>query len=147
VPVSATKGIQLDALVEEVVALLPEGQARFEADEYTTAPVRFLAQELIREQVFLATEQEIPYGSAVLVEQYSEDADRGLVVIHATVLVDRPGHKAIVIGKAGAQLKAIGQAARLGIEALVGRRVYLELFVRAEPGWFRRRDRLAELEL
>jgi GTP-binding protein Era len=147
VPVSASKGIQLDALLGELVALLPEGEARFAADEYTTAPARFLAQELIREQVFLATEQEIPYGSAVVVEQYTEDADRDLVVIHATVLVERPGHKAIVIGKGGAQLKAIGQAARLGIEELVGRRVYLELFVRAEPGWFRRRDRLAELEL
>jgi GTP-binding protein Era len=147
VPVSATKGIQLEALLGELVALLPHGEARFEADEYTTASVRFLAQELIREQVFLATEQEIPYGSAVVVEQYEEDAERNLVVIHATLLVERPGHKAMVIGKGGERLKAIGQAARLGIEALVGRRVYLELFVRAEPGWFRRRDRLAELEL
>jgi GTP-binding protein Era len=146
VPVSAARGTQLDELLAEVVALLPEGQARFEADEYTTAPVRFLAQELIREQVFLATEQEIPYGSAVVVERYAEEAARDLVVIHATVLVERPGHKAIVIGKGGERLKAIGQAARLGIEELVGRRVYLELFVRTEPDWFRRRDRLAELE-
>jgi len=146
VPVSATRGTQLDALLGELVALLPAGEARFAADEYTTAPVRFLAQELIREQIFLATEQEIPYGSAVLVERYDEDAGRDLVVIHATVLVERPGHKAIVIGKGGARLKAIGQAARLGIEELVGRRVYLELFVRAEPGWVRRAERFAELE-
>lgn len=147
VPISAARGTQLDALLAEVVALLPAGEARFDAEEYTTAPVRFLAQELIREQVFLATEQEIPYGSAVLVERYEEDDKRDLVVIHATVLVERPGHKAILIGKGGERLKAIGQAARLGIEELVGRRVYLELFVRAEPGWVRRAGRLAELEL
>ena len=147
VPVSAVRGTQLDALLGEVVALLPAGEARFAADEYTTATLRFLAQELIREQVFLATEQEIPYGSAVLVEQYEEDDGRNLVVIHATVLVERPGHKAIVIGKGGERLGAIGQAARRGIEELVGRRVYLELFVRVEPGWVRRAGRLAELEL
>ena len=82
----------------------------------------------------------------LVVERYDEDPARNLVVIHATVLVERPNHKAIVIGKGGERLKAIGQAARLGIEELVGRRVYLELFVRTEPDWFRRRDRLAELE-
>jgi GTP-binding protein Era len=147
VPISAARGTQLDALLQEVVALLPAGEARFPADDYTTATVRFLAQELIREQVFLATEQEIPYGSAVVVERYDEDDDRNLVVIHATVLVERPGHKAILIGRGGERLKAIGQAARLGIEELVGRRVYLELFVRVEPGWVRRAERLAELEL
>jgi GTP-binding protein Era len=147
VPVSATRGTQIEALTDEIVTLLPEGERRFEADEYTTASLRFLAQELIREQVFLATEQEIPYGSAVVVEQYTEDTARDLVVIHATLLVERPGHKAIVIGKGGERLKAIGQAARMAIEALAGRHVYLELFVRAEPGWERRRDRLAELEL
>jgi GTP-binding protein Era len=147
VPISAARGTQLDALLQEVVALLPAGEARFAADDYTTATERFLAQELIREQVFLATEQEIPYGSAVVVERYHEDDDRNLLVIHATVLVERPGHKAILIGRGGERLKAIGQAARLGIEELVGRRVYLELFVRVEPGWVRRAERLAELEL
>jgi GTP-binding protein Era len=147
VPISAARGTQLDALLEEVVALLPPGEARFAADDYTTATVRFLAQELVREQVFLATEQEIPYGSAVVVERYVEDDGRNLVVLHATVLVERPGHKAILIGRGGERLKAIGQAARLAIEELVGRRVYLELFVRVEPGWVRRAERLAELEL
>jgi GTP-binding protein Era len=147
VPVSATRVTQTDALLDELVRVLPAGEARFEADEYTTATVRFLAQELIREQVFLATEQEIPYGSAVVVERWDEDESRNLVVLHATVLVERPAHKAIVIGKGGERLKTIGQAARLGIEALVEKRVYLELFVRAEPGWMRRADRVAELDL
>jgi len=147
VPTSAARGTQLDALLQEVVALLPAGEARFAADDYTTATARFLAQELVREQVFLATEEEIPYGSAVVVERYDEDDDRNLVVIHATVLVERPAHKGILIGRGGGRLKAIGQAARLGIEELVGRRAYLELFVRVEPGWVRHAERLAELEL
>ena len=147
VPVSAARATQTDALLDELVRVLPAGEPRFGADEYTTATVRFLAQELIREQVFLATEQEIPYGSAVVVERWDEDESRNLVVLHATVLVERPAHKAMVIGKGAERLKAIGQAARLGIEALVEKRVYLELFVRAEPGWSRRADRVAELEL
>jgi GTPase len=147
VPVSAARATQTAALLDELVRVLPAGEPRFAPDEYTTATVRFLAQELIREQVFLATEQEIPYGSAVVVERWDEDESRDLVVLHATVLVERPAHKAIVIGKGGERLKAIGQAARLGIEALVEKRVYLELFVRAEPGWSRRADRVAELDL
>ena len=147
VPVSALRGVQTDAVLDELVRLLPAGEARFEADEYTTATVRFLAQELIREQVFLATEQEIPYGSAVVIERWEEQDERDLVVVHATLLVERSGHKAIVIGKGGERLKSIGQAARLGIEELVGKRVYLELFVRAEPDWMRRADRVAELDL
>jgi GTP-binding protein Era len=147
VPVSAVKGTQLDRLLGEVATLLPEGPPHYDPDDYTTATRRFLAQELIREQVFLATEQEIPYGSAVVVEQFTEDPARDLVVIHATVLVEREGHKAIVIGKGGERMKAIGQAARQAIEELVGRRVYLELHVRADPAWMRRRDRLAELDL
>ncbi|HWP65236.1 MAG TPA: GTPase Era [Candidatus Limnocylindria bacterium] len=146
VPVSATRGVQLDALLDEIVRLLPAGPPRFEADDYTTASMRFLAQELIREQVFLATEQEIPYGSAVVVERWEDDPGRNLVVIQATVLVERPAHKGIVIGKGGARLRTIGQAARLEIEQLVGKRVYLELFVRVEPGWMRRADRVAELD-
>jgi GTP-binding protein Era len=147
VPVSAAKRLQLEALLEELVRLLPEGPAQFAEDEYTTASQRFLAQELIREQVFLATEQEIPYGSAVVVDGFEEHPERDLVVIKATVLLERPGHKGIVIGKGGERLKAIGQAARAGIEELVGHRVFLELFVRVEPEWARRADRLAELEL
>jgi GTP-binding protein Era len=147
VPVSAKKLTQVDVLVTELVALLPPGPPRFDAEDYTTASIRFLVQELVREQVFLATEQEIPYSSAVIVDRYEEQADRDLVVLHASVLVDRPAHKAIMIGKGGERLKVIGQAARLAIEALVERRVYLELFVRVEPGWARRRDCLAELEL
>jgi GTP-binding protein Era len=147
VPVSGVKGTQLDRLLGEVAALLPEGPPQYDPDDYTTATRRFLAQELIREQVFLATEQEIPYGSAVVVEQFTEDPARDLVVIHATVLVEREGHKAIVIGRGGERMKAIGQAARQAIEELVGRRVYLELHVRADPAWMRRRDRLAELDL
>jgi GTP-binding protein Era len=147
VPVSAARGTQLTALVDELARVLPLGPPHYEADDYTTASQRFLVQELIREQVFLATEQEIPYGSAVVVDRFVDDPARKLVVIGATVLVERPGHKGIVIGTGGQRLKGIGQAARAAIEDLLGRGVFLELYVRVEPGWSRRRDRLAELEL
>lgn len=147
VPVSARKGTQLEVLLDELAGVLPVGPPLFDADDYTTASQRFLTQELIREQVFLATEQEIPYGSAVVVDRFVDDPARELVVISATILVERTNHRGILIGKGGQRLKTIGQAARLAIEALLERHVFLELYVRVEPAWTRRRDRLAELEL
>jgi GTP-binding protein Era len=147
VPISARRGTQLDALLGELARVLPVGPPHYDAEDYTTASQRFLVQELIREQVFLATEQEIPYGSAVVVDRFVDDPARKLVLIGATILVERANHKGILIGKGGQRLKSIGQAARAAIEALLGRGVFLELYVRVEPGWSRKRDRLAELEL
>jgi GTP-binding protein Era len=146
-PTVATTGEGVDALLEAVVAALPEGPALHPEDEYTTATGRFFVQELVREQVFLQTEQEIPYGVAVEVEAFREEPARGLAVVRATLLVDRPSHKAIVIGAGGARLREIGRRARLELEALLGVRVFLELFVRVEPGWARNPRRLRELGL
>jgi GTP-binding protein Era len=147
VPVSALRGTQVDALLTEIVSTLPAGPPHYPADAYTTASERFLVQEIVREQVFLAMRDEVPYGTAVVVERFEVHEDRGLTEIHAVILVERDGHRGMVIGAQGATLTEIGRQTRLAIEALLGARVHLALFVRVEPDWARRRDRLAELEL
>jgi GTP-binding protein Era len=147
IPASAREGTNVDTVLTAVTAALPEGPALFPDDAYTTETERFLVQELVREQLFLATEQEVPYGIAVTVEEMREEAERDLLVIRATILVDRESHKGIVIGSGGQQLKEIGRRARLELEALFGVRVFLELFVRTEPGWTRNPRRLRELGL
>ncbi len=147
VPVSALGGEGVDALLAAVVGLLPPGPRLFPEEDLTTESERFLVQEAIREQLLLALREEVPYGAAVVVEAFREEPERNLLVIQATILVERPGHKAIVIGAGGRQLREIGRRAREAIEAFFGRRVYLELFVRVEPGWSRNPRRLAELGL
>jgi GTP-binding protein Era len=146
-PVSARNGAGVEELLAAVARLLPPGPRLFPEEDFTTESERFLVQEAIREQLLLALREEVPYGSAVVVENFREDAERNLLAIQATILVERPGHKAIVIGAGGRQLREIGRRAREAIEAAFGRRVYLELFVRVEPGWSRNPRRLAELGL
>jgi GTP-binding protein Era len=147
VPASARTGEGVRVLLDAVVKALPEGPRLHPEDEYTTETERFLVQELIREQLFLQTEEEIPYGTAVEVEEFGEKPERNVLVVRATILVDRPGHKAIVIGSGGQRLREIGRRARLELEALFGVKVFLELFVRVEPGWARNPRRLKELGL
>jgi GTP-binding protein Era len=147
VPVSALGGEGVAALLAAVVALLPPGPRLFPEEDLTTESERFLVQEAIREQLLLALREEVPYAAAVVVDAFREEPERNLLVIQATILVERPGHKAIVIGAGGRQLREIGRRAREAIEAFFGRRVYLELFVRVEPGWSRNPRRLAELGL
>jgi GTPase len=145
VPASARRGENVDTVLGAVVRMLPEGPPLYPDDEFTTEPARLLAQELVREQVFLATRDEVPYGTATLVERFEEKPEQGVTVIAATVLVARPSHKAILIGTKGERLRDIGTRARHELEALLGTRVYLELFVRVEPGWTDDPRRLAEL--
>ncbi len=145
VPASARKGDSLPIVLDVVTKLLPEGPRLFDEDEYTTETERFLAQEIVREQVFLATKEEVPYATAVVVESFEQKPDRNVVVIAATILVERPNHRAILLGAGGQQLKEIGQRARRELETLLGTRVFLELFVRVEPGWARNARRLDEL--
>jgi GTP-binding protein Era len=147
IPTSALTGENVQTLLEAVTAALPEGPRLYPEDEYTTETERFLVQELIREQLFLQTEEEVPYGTAVVVEEFSEKPERNLVVIHAVILVDRPSHKGIVIGARGQRLREVGRRARLELEALLGVKVFLQLFVRVEPGWARNPRRLKELGL
>jgi GTP-binding protein Era len=147
VPVSARSGDGVDVVLRTVTALLPEGPRLHPEEHFTAETERFLVQETIREQVFLATEEEVPYGTAVVVEEWTEKPDQELLVVHATILVERDNHKGMIIGTGGQQLKEIGQRARQALERLFGHRVYLELFVRVEPGWSRDPRRLAELGL
>ncbi len=147
VPVSARTGENVPLLLERVVAALPEGERLYPEDEYTAETERFLVQETVREQLFLQMEEEVPYGTAVEVEEFTEKPERELVVVRATILVDRPTHKRIVIGAGGQRLREIGRRARLELEALFGVKVYLSLFVRVEPGWAENARRLKELGL
>lgn len=142
--ISARTGEGLDALVERVVALLPEGPAFFAEDELTDRPLRFLAAEAVREAAFEALAQELPYRVAVEVTDFDE-SDPALVRIRATILVDRDSQKRIVVGRGGTQIKAIGIQARREIERLVGRQVHLALWVKVEPGWDRKPKRLKSL--
>ena len=133
IPISALKGEGLDKLLDAVIKALPEGPRYFPKDQVTDQPERFLVAELIREQVLLITEQEVPYATTVLIEQYEESAK--LTRIAATIYCERDGQKAILIGKQGATLKKIGTAARLQIERLLNTKVYLELFIKVKAGW------------
>jgi GTP-binding protein Era len=134
VPISALKGVNLDELQQTIVKYLPEGPRYFPADQLTDQPEKFLIAELIREQIFMQTEQEVPYQTAVLVE-HMEDTDGGVLHIDATIYVERDSQKGIIIGKKGSRLKQIGQAARQEIERLLNTHVYLALWVKVRKDW------------
>ncbi len=144
IPISALKREGLDTLLDAVMKTLPEGPRYFPKDQITDQPERFLVAELIREQVLLATEQEVPYATTVLIEQYEEGAR--LTRIAAAIYCEREGQKAILIGKQGANLKKIGTAARLQIQALLNTKVFLELFVKVRAGWRDARDFVQETD-
>jgi GTPase len=133
IPVSAKTGVNLPRLVERIIAHLPEGPLYFPTDQITEQPMRFLAGELVREQIIRKTHQELPYSNAILVTKYEETPR--LVKISAEIYVDRQGQKGIIIGAGGQMLKSIGTDARKELEALVGQKVFLELHVRVREGW------------
>jgi len=133
VPVSAAKGTQLGALLGEIVKLLPEAPPIHPPDEITDRPERFLAAELVRERIFRLLGDELPYSIAVDVEKFEQEGN--LRRIAAAIYVDKPSHKAIVIGEKGATLKRIGTEARHAMEALFGSKVFLETHVRVKSGW------------
>jgi GTP-binding protein Era len=147
IPASAKTGDNVDLVMRTVIAALPEGPRIYPEDELTAEPERFLVQEMVREQLFLQMAEEVPYGTAVVVDSFSEQRERGLLVIKATILVDRDSHKGIVIGSGGQRLKEIGRRARLELEAFFGVKVFLELFVRVERDWAKNPRRLKELGL
>lgn len=133
VPISAVRHTGLDELRKAILDRLPEGPAYFPEDYVTDQPERFLAAELIREKVLLATRQEVPHSVAVTVEKWEETGR--LTRVYATIRVERPGQKAIVIGSQGAMLKKIGTLARQEMERIFGVTIYLDLHVRVQPGW------------
>lgn len=134
-PVSALRRDGLTELVALINKKLPKGVAQFPEDQISTAPLRFMTAEIIREKLFLHLRQEVPYSVAVDVENWEEDEERGQTVIHATIYVARPMHKAMVIGRAGQSIKAIGTEARKDIQTLVGGKVHLELWVKVREHW------------
>ena len=145
-PVSAQNGdglAELRALIEE---RLPVAPPQFPEDQVSTAPLRFMAAEIIREKLFLHLHQEVPYGVAVEVESWQEDPERDLTVIHAVIYVARPMYKAMVIGKAGAGIKKIGTEARKEISELVDGKVHLELWVKVRENWTEDAAFLRELD-
>lgn len=144
VPISALKKKGLDELLACVMKALPAGPRYFAEDEITDQPARFMAAELIREQVLMQTQEEVPHAVSVIVDQYEEGAK--LVRIAATIFCERDGQKAILLGKGGKMLKSIGTAARLGIEKMVRTKVFLELFVKVRAGWRDSRSFVEELD-
>lgn len=133
VPVSARKGDGLDDLKRTITRYLPEGEPIFPPDYFTDQPMRFLVAEMIREKILRATQKEVPHAVAVLIDKW-EQSPR-LTRISATIHVERPGQKAILIGKQGEMLKQIGTEARVDIEELIGSRVFLSLFVKVKRNW------------
>ncbi len=144
IPISALKRNGLDALLEMVIAALPAGPAYFPEDQVTDQPARFMAAEIIREQVLLNTSEEIPYATTVIVDSFEEGAR--LTRIAATIYCEREGQKGILVGKGGQMLKKIGTSARLQIERMMGTKVFLELYVKAQPGWRDSRRFVEELD-
>ncbi len=132
-PVSAERGTQLEHLTDAVARHLPAAPPLFAPDEITDRSERFLAAELIREKAFRLLGEEVPYGVGVLIDSFEEEGR--LRRIHASIIVDRPGHKAILIGAGGEKLKAIATGARKDMERLFDARVYLEVWVKVKGGW------------
>ena len=132
-PASALRRNGVEQLLELIRSHLPEGEAQFPEDQLSTAPMKFMAAEIIREKLFEKLYQEVPYSVAVDVEVWDEEGDR--VLIHAAIYVAKPSHKAMVIGRAGEGIKAIGTAARKEIRDLVDKKVHLELWVKVREDW------------
>lgn len=146
VPISALKGHNLDELKKVLKGFLPEGPFLYPPEVLADQPERFFVAELIREELFLNLGQELPYATAVKVEEFRErDPSQGKTYIRATIYVEKPSQRGIVIGEGGAMLKKIGQWARKKIEAFLGRPVYLELWVKVRPKWSRKEATLREL--
>jgi GTP-binding protein Era len=145
IPVSAKTGENVHAVIERIVATLPEGPKYYPEDIFTDQPATFIVAELIREKVLQLTREEIPHSVAVSVESIEKREDRDLVDIEAVIYVERDSQKGIVIGKGGRMLKEIGTRARTEIEPLLGDKVFLKLKVAVEKNWAKRPEMLKRL--
>ncbi|MGD0693599.1 MAG: GTPase Era [Terriglobia bacterium] len=144
IPISARTGDGLAELLEIVVKLLPEGPEFFPPDTYTDQPERFLAGEIIREKVIQQTQQELPYVTAVLIDDFKESET--ITRIYSTIVVEKESQKPIVIGAGGHRIKEIGTAARVELERLFPPKVFLELFVKVQPNWRDNQAIVSELD-
>jgi len=131
--ISALKKINTDLLMERMITYLPEGEAFFEGDDLTDRPMKFFVGEMIREKIFSLYEDEIPYHTAVMVQEYKEKDT--LTKIQADIIVQRETQKGILLGEGGKMIRQLGTEARKEIEAFIGRKVFLELFVKVRPKW------------
>jgi GTPase len=144
IPISALSGDGVETALECFIAHLPEAEPYFPQDQFTDQPERFLAAELIREKALEATRQEVPHAVAVAVDTWEQTAR--LIRIYATIYVERPGQKGILIGARGAMLKQIGTRARQEMERLFGKKVYLDLHIKVQTGWREKPAFLAALD-
>lgn len=133
VPLSAEKGRNVDVLLDELSKLLSEGEWMFGADEITDQPERQIAAEMIREKILRTTSEEIPHGTAVVIEDWVEE--KGLVSIRAEIFCERQSHKRIIVGHDGEEIKRIGTYAREDLEKFLGTKVYLDLWVKVRENW------------
>lgn len=133
IPISAKTGYQVDVLQQEITPYLLEGPHLFYDDQITDRPVRFLCAELLREKIFRFCGQEIPYSASVDIESFIEE--NNLIRIHALILVERQNHKLIIIGDNGLKLKEIAASARLEMEKLLGKKVFLKCWCKVKSGW------------
>jgi GTP-binding protein Era len=147
VPISALKAENLALLLDLLEKELPAGPRYFPEGEFTDQTERFITAEIIREKVFLLTREEIPYGVAVTVDEFTEKDEKNVIVIKATIHTERDAHKPILIGKKGTMLTQIGKQAREELEALLGWKIFLELFIRVDKGWTQDPHALTEMGL
>ncbi|MDO4320568.1 MAG: GTPase Era [Bacteroidales bacterium] len=139
-PTSAKEGFNVQNLMKRIVDLLPEGEPYFGKDALTDKPARFFVTEIIREKILLNYDKEVPYSAEVIVEKFEEKENS--IHIMAVIYVERDSQKGILIGKGGSMLKRVGTEARKDIEKFFGKSVYLELFVKVEPNWRNRENKL-----
>jgi len=144
IPISALKKNGLDLLIDKIIRALPGGPRYFPKDQVSDQPEHFLAAEIVREQVLIKTQEEVPYAATVIVEQYEERPK--LIRIAAVIYCERDGQKRILIGKGGEMLKSIGTSARLELEKLLHTKIFLELFVKVRPHWRESQQFVEELD-
>jgi GTPase len=135
IPLSALTREGIDVLIRNILKYLPESDPLYPEDMITDKTERFIVSEMIREKVIQRAYQEIPYSTAVTIESFKEHAEKGLVVIQGTIHVERDSQRKILIGKGGQKLKTVGEAARKDVEVFLGRRVFLELWVKVDKNW------------
>ncbi|CAN5624346.1 MAG: GTPase Era [Pyrinomonadaceae bacterium] len=144
IPISALKGEAVDNLLRQITKHLPEGEPIFSEDELTDQPLRVLVAEMVREQILATTGDEIPYVTAVVTEKYDE-SDPSVTKIYCAIYVERDSQKGIIIGKGGIKLKKIGTEARVDIEKILNKKVFLQLFVKVVADWRNKEQNLDDI--
>ena len=135
IPVSALRGKGTEELLTRLLDFIPDGPSMYPEDQLSTAPVRFMASEIIREKLFYSLRQELPYTTAVEIEVWDEETRNDMVLVNAVIYTAQKNHKGMIIGKQGSNLKKVGTDARKEIAQLIGNKVHLELWVKVRAGW------------